>query len=150
MFKENKISNFVSYKILIIILSFAIGLLNPAIFSRVFNQTTFAALLLTSGLLAYLAFLDAGFGKPVYTIMREYFIKKNNKLKSSISFSIIFYILVSIITILVSSIFAFFVFHFLKPDMDMYSFIFFAKLFLINFIYSLFVINCLCIENDCI
>ncbi|MBK30596.1 MAG: hypothetical protein CMF53_00075 [Legionellales bacterium] len=126
MFKENKIPSFVSYKLLIIILSFVIGFLNPAIFSRIFNQTTFAALLLTSGLLSYLAFLDAGFGKPLYTIMREYFIKKNNKLKSSISFSIIFYILVSILTILVSSIFAFFVFNFLKPDINMYSFIFFA------------------------
>ena len=88
MFKENKISSFVSYKLLIIILSFVIGFLNPAIFSRIFNQTTFAALLLTSGLLAYLAFLDAGFGKPLYTIMREYFIKKNNKLKSSNAFFI--------------------------------------------------------------
>jgi len=126
MFKINQISSFVSYKLLIIILSLFIGFLNPAIFSRIFNQTTFAALLLTSGLLAYLAFLDAGFGKPLYTVMREYFIKKNNKLKSSISFSIIFYILVSILTILASSMFAFFVFNSLKPDINMYSFILFA------------------------
>tara|TARA_A100001015_G_scaffold134481_1_gene149246 strand:- start:1441 stop:2406 length:966 start_codon:yes stop_codon:yes gene_type:complete len=126
MFRKNQISSFISYKILIIILSFFIGFINPAIFSRVFDQSTFAALLLVSGLLVYLAFLDAGFGKPIYTIMREYFIKKNKKLSSLVAFSIIFYLIVSILTILTSSIFGFFIYNSFSPNISLSSFIFFA------------------------
>ena len=63
MFEIKRLYSFISYKFLIIFISFFIGFIQPGIFSRYYDSNTFAALLLISGFLTYLAFLDMGFGK---------------------------------------------------------------------------------------
>ena len=100
MFEIKRLYSFISYKFLIIFISFFIGFIQPGIFSRYYDSNTFAALLLISGFLTYLAFLDMGFGKPLYSLMRENYIKRSNELNDVISFSIFFYIIIGIIILI--------------------------------------------------
>jgi O-antigen/teichoic acid export membrane protein len=59
-----------------------IGLINtyfrPKFFSLFFSESDFAILTLIYGIAVYLTFLDGGISKPIYSSLREKFIKKGN------------------------------------------------------------------------
>ena len=126
MFEIKRLYSFISYKFLIIFISFFIGFIQPGIFSRYYDSNTFAALLLISGFLTYLAFLDMGFGKPLYSLMRENYVKKSNELNDVISFSIFFYIIIGIIILITTFGISFLIFEYFKPDLSPHSFILFS------------------------
>jgi O-antigen/teichoic acid export membrane protein len=96
-------------KVFVLLNYFAIfiGLLNtyfrPKLFSSYFSESDFAVLTLIYGLAVYLAFLDGGISKPIYSSLREQFIKNSNY-QRLVNQSYSFYTLVLIVALVFFSI----------------------------------------------
>jgi len=92
--------------------------LRPQLFSLYFGESIFATLMLVYGLSVYLAFLDGGISKPLYALIRELFIKNDDKHKQYVIQAFNFYIGVFILSFLLFCLTMLLLRHFIEQDMS--------------------------------
>jgi len=96
--KLNKYYIYLSY--LNLFLGFINAFLQPFVFNKFFEASSFSFLLILYGISVYMSFFDGGISKPLYVLIREKYVKfqpHNKIIKEIISFYLVVLIIVSIV-----------------------------------------------------